>query len=367
MTYIIFRSIVASTVRSVAVLRENDERTSLVPLAGKLAVVLRCAAAVVALLFVPAAIAAGGLLRLESSLDAMGTTYTIVAYGEDRYRLQGAIDESFEEVRRLDAMLSNYRPGSEWSRMNREAGAKPFRVTPETFQLLESCMDYSRKSEGAFDVTVGPLMKVWGFYKGTGRLPHRAEIRGALARVGWRKVKLNPEEVTVQFLRSGMDLDPGGIGKGYAVDRVVELLNQRKVHSALISAGGSSIFGLNAPPNESGWKVKIRHPRQLADNPNVRPVAEVVLHNLSMSTSGSAEKHFVSGGMTYSHIFDPRNGYPAQGILSVTVLAPKTIDSEAWTKPVFINGRQWAEENLPRQLRAFICEDKAEQSCAWLR
>ena len=164
-----------------------------------------------------------------------------------------------------------------------------------------------------------------------------------------------------------MDLDPGGIGKGYAVDRVVEILSQRKIHSALISAGGSSIYGLNAPPNENGWKVKIRHPRQPASDPSVRPVSEVVLRNISMSTSGTAEKYFVSGGVTYSHIFDPRNGYPAQGTLSVTVLAPKTIDSEAWTKPVFINGRQWTEENLPRHLRVFICEDKAEQSCAWLR
>jgi len=322
---------------------------------------------VLVLWFVPAAIPAGELLRLESSLDAMGTTYTIVAYGEDRYGLQGAIDESFEEVRRLDALLSNYQPNSEWSRMNKEAGEKPFRASPEVFHFLETCMDYSRQSEGAFDITVGPLVKVWGFYKGTGRLPHRAEIRGALSRVGWRKVELNSRDLTVRFLRAGMDLDPGGIGKGYAVDRVVEILNQRKVHSALVSAGGSSIYGFNAPPKENGWKVKIRHPRQTASDPNVRQVSEVVLRNLSMSTSGTAEKYFVSGGVTYSHIFDPRNGFPAQGMLSVAVLAPKTIDSEAWTKPVFINGRRWAEDNLPKHLRAFICEDKAEQSCAWLR
>ena len=132
------------------------------------------AAAVLVLWFVPAATSAGELLRLESSLDAMGTTFTIVAYGEDRYGLQRAIDESFEEIRRLDALLSNYRPTSEWSRMNREAGEKPFRATPETFHFLEMCMEYSRQSDGAFDITVGPLMKVWGFYKGTGRLPHRA-------------------------------------------------------------------------------------------------------------------------------------------------------------------------------------------------
>lgn len=317
---------------------------------------------VVILWVASSAVMAGEPLRIESSLDSMGSTYTVVAYHQDANKLQQAIDIAFEEVKRLDALLSNYRPRSEWSQMNREAASHPVRVSPELFELLEACLNYSRISEGAFDITVGPLLKIWGFYKGSGRLPHRAEIRGALTRVGYRNVVLDRERFTVKFARDGVELDPGGIGKGYAVDRVVELLKERGIESAMVTAGGSSIYGLGAPPKETGWKIKIRHPKR----PD-QTVAEIELNNMSMSTSGTSEKFFVSGGKLYSHIFDPRTGYPATGMLSASVVAPRTVDSEAWTKPVFINGRQWSRQRLPRGYRAFLCEDRADTPCAWLQ
>src|SRR2546423_9679258 len=131
-------------------------------------------------------------LRLEASADAMGSTYSLVLYGEDRSRLEAASEEAFEEVRRLDRMLSNYRPDSEWSEVNRHAAERPVKLSVELFKLLSACVEYSRLSEGAFDVSVGPLMKVWGFYKGTGHLPHRAEVRVALAKVGYRNILLDP-------------------------------------------------------------------------------------------------------------------------------------------------------------------------------
>jgi len=301
-------------------------------------------------------------LRIESSLDAMGTTFTVVAFGEDRVQLEEAVDLAFEEVRRIDDLLSNYKPRSEWSLVNREAANRAVRVSPELFDFLETCLQYSRQSGGAFDITVGPLVRVWGFYKGSGRLPHRAEIRGALARVGYQKVLLDRSNQSVRFARGGVEIDPGGIGKGYAVDRAVEVLRERGIRSALVSGGGSSIYGLGAPPGESGWPVKIRHPR----NPK-ESVAELVLHDLSMSTSGTSEKFFHAGGKLYSHVFDPRTGYPAQGMLSVSVTAPRTIDSEAWTKPYFIQGRGRGLAGTPKAMKVFLCEDKAEIACAWLR
>ncbi len=308
-------------------------------------------------------------LRIESTLDAMGSTFSVVAYGDDRVRLQAAVDVAFEEVRRLDNLLSNYEPRSEWSKVNREAGSHPVRVSPELFDLLKACLQYSQATDGAFDITVGPLVRTWGFYKGSGRLPHRAEIRSALLRVGYRKVTLDQENSTVEFSREGVEIDPGGIGKGYAVDRVVDLLREQKIASALVSAGGSSIYGIGTPPGEPGWKVKIRHPK----SPGVeKDVGEVVLRDSAMSTSGTSEKFFMSGGKMYSHIFDPRTGYPAPGMLSVTVLAARTIDTEAWTKPMFILGRQWAERRKPgdrngEPFRVFFCEDRTRIACAWLQ
>jgi len=301
-------------------------------------------------------------LRLESSVVAMGSAYSVVVYGEDRTRMEEAVDAAFAEVQRLDQMLSNYKPESELSEINRYAGEHPVAVTQEMFDLLAACVEYSRESEGAFDITVGPLMKVWGFYKGTGRLPHRAEILSAMDRVGYRNIVLDATQRTVRFAKEGTELDPGGIGKGYAVDRMVEVLKQYGVQTALVSASGSSIYGLGAPPGEKGWKVEIRDPKN-----EKKSVAEVYLKDESMSTSGNYEKFFRAEGRIYSHIMDPRTGWPAQGALSVSAITPRTIDSEAWTKPLFVNGRAWASKHKPAGLRAFFCEDTAEQTCAWLQ
>ncbi len=293
----------------------------------------------------------------------MGSTYSIALYGYDRVRMEAAADAAFDEVRRLDDLLSNYRPESEWSEVNRHAAEKPMKVSPEMFRLLSACVDYSRESEGAFDISVGPLMKVWGFYKGSGHLPHRPEVLAALTKVGYRHIHLDPGAQTVWFDRSGVELDPGGIGKGYAVDRMVDILKQNGVQIALVAGSGSSIYGIGAPPADpKGWRVDIRDPR----NPN-KTSAEVFLKDMSMSTSGSYEKFFRAEGRTYAHIMDPRTGYPAQGSVSVSVISPRTIDSEAWAKPYFVNGRQWAARHKPTEFRVYFCEDRTDQPCAWLQ
>ena len=306
-------------------------------------------------------------LRLETTVDAMGSTFSMVLYGDDAVRLRAAADEAAEEVRRIDRMLSNYNPASEWSEVNRWAAQRPVRVSTELFDLLSACVDYSRASEGAFDITVGPLMKVWGFYKGSGRLPHRAEIRGATARVGYRNIVLDRPAYTVRFARSGVEMDPGGIGKGYAVDRMVDVLKKSGIETAFVSGSSSSIYALGAPPSEPrGWKVTIKNPRNSKET-----IQDLYLKNESMSTSGNYEKFFLAGGRMYSHIMDPRTGWPSEGVLQVSVVAPRTLDSEAWTKPYYINGRQWAASHKPKQFRIFLCEGKYERtketSCAWLQ
>ncbi len=317
---------------------------------------------VLLLLLAPLAAPAGEPLRIENSLDAMGTTYTVVAYGADQNVLIAATEQAFEEVRRLDGMLSNYRPESEIGQVNRFGAERPVRVSPELFRLLSECVEYGRLSEGTFDITVGPLMRVWGFYKGTGRLPHRAEIRGSLTRVGYGNIVLDPKAQTVRLAKPGVDLDLGGVGKGYAVDRMVAILREYGVASALVTAGGSSIYALGSPPGEPGWKVKIRDPKKPRST-----VDEQVLRDLSLSTSGNYEKFFRAGGKLYSHIMDPRTGYPAQGMLSVSVIAPRTLDSEVWAKPFYVLGRQWTAKNKPKGFRVFLCEDTVGMACAWLQ
>lgn len=320
----------------------------------RIVILAGCAAAL-------AAAASTPLIRLERSLDAMGTTYTIAAYGPDRFQMESVIDEAFAEVERLDQLLSNYRPDSEWSRVNRDAPLRPVAVSEELYNLLDRCLAYSRASEGAFDITVGPLMKLWGFYRGQGRVPRRFEIRTALGRIGYQHIQLDPARRTVRFLKP-VEMDPGGIGKGYAVDRMVDILRARGLASAIVSAGRSSIYGIGAPPNEPrGWRITIPHPRAPRQS-----VAEYYLKDHSMSTSGTAEKFFAIGRRTYSHIMDPRTGQPATGMLQVSVLAPKTIDSEAWTKPYFVLGRQWAARHKPRDFTVFLCEDRSEIQCVSL-
>lgn len=317
--------------------------------------------------WLPALLSAADKLRMEKAVDAMGSAFSVIVYGDDETRMEEAIDAAHTEALRLDRLLSNYRPSSEWSAVNRFAAGAPVKVSAELFRLLAACLEYSRRSQGTFEISVGPLMKTWGFYKGTGNLPAAAEVKSSLEKVGYRHVVLDAVNQTVRFDREGVDLDPGGIGKGYAVDRMVDVLRNKGVTTGLVSGGGSSIYALGAPPGEVGWTVKIRDPRD-----ETKTAIEISLKDESISTSGSYEKFFLAEGRMYSHIMDPRTGYPAQGMLAASVIAPRTLDSEAWTKPVFILGREWAAKNLPKGLRAVVCEDNAreagtDQPCAWLQ
>jgi thiamine biosynthesis lipoprotein len=293
----------------------------------------------------------------------MGTTFSLVLYGTRRDKMEEAANSAFDELQRLHNLLSIYRPASVWSRINRLAGQRPVAVSPEVFQLISRCLRYSRRSQGTFDITVGPLMKTWGFFRGPGRLPGQDEVAAALAKVGYRHLRLDPAGRTVRFDIEGMEINPGGIGKGYAVDRIVAILRQKGFHTALVMASSSSIYGMGAPPGEArGWKIAIRHPNR----PRRHSATEVFLKDMSLSTSGGFAQTFWAGGKGFSHIMDPRTGYPARGMLLVSVTAPRALDSEAWTKPFFIHGRSWAAKNKPERLNAFFCEDAPEQTWGWL-
>jgi len=311
-----------------------------------------------ALLMVPSAEAQRG----ERNTDAMGATFSLILYGSDQSSMNQAIDEAFEEAHRLDALLSNYRSESEWSRINRDAAAHSLTVSPELFHLLSDCIEYSRASEGTFDLTVGPLMRAWGFFGGSRHVPSADEIRDALELVGYQHIQLNARERTVHFDRLGVEIDPGGVGKGYAVDRMVEILRARGYRNALVAASGSSVYGLGNPPDEPrGWPINIADPWDQRNN-----AAQVFLKDMSLSTSGSYERSFRVGGHRYSHIMDPRRGFPAENAVQVTVLAPRTIDSEVWAKPYFIQGSAWTAAHKPKSWRVLYCENILGTACYWV-
>jgi thiamine biosynthesis lipoprotein len=303
-----------------------------------------------------------GAQQLERSTDAMGATFSVFLYGSDQELMNRAIDAAFDEVHRLDELLSNYKPASEWSRINREAAVGPVVVSSESFQLLSDCIEYSRASEGTFDVTVGPLMRAWGFFGGDRHVPSSDQIREALAMVGYHHLQLNERKHTVHFDRPGIEIDPGGVGKGYAVDRVVEILRARGFRNALVAASGSSIFGLGSPPEEPrGWPISIADPWDHRKN-----AAQVFLKDMSLSTSGSYEKSFRVAGHRYSHIMDPRRGVPAESAVQVTVVAPRAIDSEVWAKPYFIQGGAWTAAHKPQSWRVLYCENTPGAACSWV-
>jgi thiamine biosynthesis lipoprotein len=250
-------------------------------------------------------------------------------------------------VDRLDALLSHYRDDSPLSRLNREAARGPVAVDPELADLLAVCLRWSRDSDGAFDATVGPLMKAWGFFRGEGRLPGAAELEAARAVVGYRHVSVDRKRHTVAFDRPGVELDLGGIGKGYAADRVAALLRRRGVASALVSLGGSSVYGLGAPPGAAGWDVSVADPTAPE-----RSALTVSLRDQALSISGGYERFFVKDGVTYAHIMDPRSGRPVQGVLSVAVVSASATDGDALDDVLFVQGLERARAFVARLPRS---------------
>ncbi|MGE0886453.1 MAG: FAD:protein FMN transferase [Blastocatellales bacterium] len=274
-----------------------------------------------------------GQVRYEDSRISMACAYSIVVYGEDESKLAQAVNAAFDEVDRIDDLMSHYKPDSSLSKLNRDAGNRAVKVEPELFDFIAECLRYSRESDGAFDITVGPLLKTWGFFRGEGRMPKSKELAEARRKVGWRHVILNEKEKTIRFDRADIELDLGGIAKGYAVDKAVEILRQNGIERALVNACGSTLYGLGAPPGEEGWEVKLRDPVS-----SQKTAMTVLLKNRALSVSGSYEKFFELDGKRYSHIFDPRTGWPVQGILSVAVLTDTGTAGDALDNVFYVLG-----------------------------
>jgi len=286
---------------------------------------------------------ASQLQHYEGLRMSMACAYAIEAYAGPGVDLRVVVEEAFDEVDRIDRLMSHYKTDSPLSRLNRDGAQHAVAVDKELFDFIERALRYSDESDGAFDITVGPLMKAWGFFRGEYRVPDAPELAGVRRRVGASHVILNREMRTIAFDIDGVELDLGGIAKGYAVDRVVELLRARHVTAALVSAGGSSVYGLGSPPGRDAWEVKIQDPVDAS-----KVALSVALKDASLSVAGSAEKSFTANGVTYTHIMDPRTGEPVQGMLSVAVVTPSATAGDALDDAFFVLGTAASEEYLRR-------------------
>ncbi len=294
--------------------------------------------------------------------EAMGSPFELILYPPtadmQSEEVAHLAESSFAAIDLLDARISNWKQDSQLSKVNREAGDHPVEIGGELMQALQRSQEAFQQTHGAFDVTVGPLLQLWGFYRKEGRLPKDDEIKVALEKVGFDKLIIREDAKTVQFKTPGMSVDFGGIGKGLALDWAAQSLRDAGVKSALLNAGSSSLLAISSPPGEPGWKVAIRSPY---NSNSAERIAEVVISNESLSTSSVSEKFFVLEGKKYGHIFDPRTGKPSEGVLSATSIAPTGALSDVLSTAFFVLGvegtRAFCREHP--EVRALLVVDEA--------
>ena len=269
---------------------------------------------------------------------AMATRFEIVLHGENEVALRAAAEEALDEIERLDSQLSLYRSDSEISRINARAAAESVRVEPTLFRLLQCAQRLSCETAGAFDITVAPLMRCWGFMRGSGQMPDPKELADARSRVGMQHVVLNEEDFTVRFAREGMMLDLGSIGKGFALERAAELLREAGVHSGILHGGTSTVYALGSPPGAANWKVAVPHPATASQQPltaierSPSPdalLAVISLKDEAMSVSAVWGKAFEANGRVYGHVIDPRKGEPVDGAVMAAVVLPSATETDA--------------------------------------
>ena len=265
--------------------------------------------------------------------QAMATRFEIVLPGDHPPTLRAAGGEALDEIDRIEAQLSLYRPGSEVARLNASASRQAVRVTPGLFRLLERARALAQETGGAFDISIAPLVRCWGFMGGTGSRPEPEALDEARANVGLAPVELDADRLTVRFTRPGVMLDFGAIGKGYAVDRAAEILREAGIGSALIHGGTSTAYALGRQADGTRWKIAVTAPDNDASAP---PLAVMELENESLSVSAVWGRSFAVAGKTYGHIIDPRTGAPAEHARLSAVVLPGATESDALSTALLI-------------------------------
>jgi FAD:protein FMN transferase len=296
---------------------------------------------------------------------AMATRFEIVLHGSNAIALRAAGEAALDEIERLEAQLSLYRATSEVSQINARASREPVRVEPSLFRLLQQAKSLSEETQGAFDITIAPLMRAWGLMGGKGNVPTAAELKKARAQVGMHVVELDPANFTISFSRPGVMLDFGAIGKGYAIEQAADILREAGIKSALIHGGTSTVYAIGAPPNAATWKIAIQHPDNeapllsgRADHPAEPPLAIVDLRDEALSVSAIWGKSFRIRRKTSGHIIDPRTGHPVQHAALAAVILPSATETDALSTALLTLGLPGhkAIQALRSRIRSLVLE-----------
>ena len=271
------------------------------------------------------------LTRYEYTQYHMGVDVRMVVYAPDPSTAERACAAAFERFAALDTIMSDYRSNSELMRLCARAGGPPVPISRDLFTVLQRSQEVAQRSDGAFDVTCGPLVALWRKARKTGALPAPDDIERARALVGWQKLKLDPRRRTAKLLVPGMKLDLGGIGKGYADDCAQEVLKRNGIRHALVEAGVDIVVS-EPPPGRDGWKIEVANARDASGAPLLS------FSNVAVSTSGDTEQFVEIGGRRYSHVLDPHTGQALTDRIGVTIVARDGLTSDSLSTAVSVLG-----------------------------
>lgn len=264
---------------------------------------------------------------------AMNTRFEVVLWGRDEPYLTAAGEDALREIHALDQQLSFYRDDSDVRELNALAAHRPVTVEPRLFALLREAQALSTATGGAFDITVAPLLQAWGLTGGGGRIPTEEEVEAARRLTGMHLLELDPEARTVRFAREGVLLDLGAIGKGYAVERALDLLREYELPGALLHGGTSTAKAIGVQPDGSPWRIAVQHPARAEE-----ALAVVTLAETALSVSAVHGKYFTEGEERYGHVLDPRLGRPVQGALLAALACNSATESDALSTALLVAG-----------------------------
>lgn len=297
-----------------------------------------------------------GQQAYKRTLKLMGSRFDITVVAENEKIAHKYIDTAVTEITRIEKLISSWDVNSQTSNINRNAGLQPVKVNIELFQLIERANRISKLTDGAFDISYASMDRIWKFDGSMTEMPTEEEITASVVKVGFHNIVLDKENSTVFLKLKGMKIGFGAIGKGYAADKAKEILISKGVSSGIINASGDmNTWGKQ--PNGKDWKVAITNPMD-----KNKVFALLPLKNNAVVTSGNYEKYVNFKGKRYTHIIDPRTGFPSNGIISVTVFAPKAELADALATSVFVMGKEAGIDRINQlpKIECIIIDDKGK-------